>query len=530
MKFLRSKNKHSEAEQRNESISDAETCPLEANLETMLYKMKQELGDSPDLVTRSFEIGSTPSIPVRVVYISGLADEQAINEYIIRALMVDTAESKLEIDCNHVFDLILNNALTIGDVAVLTDWNELIFSILSGDTIILIEGHAKAIASSTKGGQWRAITESTTQVNIRGPKDSFNESIATNIALVRRHLKSPNLRLETMRIGNVSQTNVAIMYLKGIVSDELLQDVRQRLTDIKIDAVLESGYLEEFIQDKTFTPFPTIYNTERPDVVSGNLLEGRIAVLVDGTPFTLIVPTIFSQFFQASEDYYQRYDIVVLMRLIRYTSFFILLLGPSFYIAVTTYHPEMLPTALLINIMAQREGVPFPAFIEAVIMEATFEVLREAGIRMPRAVGQAVSIVGAIVLGQAAVEAGVVTGLMVIVVAITGIASFAIPAYNLTIAARMIRFPLMIISAVLGFYGMTLALILLVAHMNSLRSFGIPYLAPFTPFSLKGQKDTVIRAPFKSYVTQSRVIDQTNAENTQTQTDELKSSASESRK
>ncbi|MFP5108615.1 spore germination protein [Neobacillus sp. C211] len=528
MKFLRNKNKHSKAEQRNKLISDTEGYSLEPNLETMLHKIKQEIGDSPDLVIRSFQIGSTPSIPVGVVYISGLTDEQSVNEYVIRSLMVDTADSKLEIDSNHVFDLILNNALTIGKVNSLKDWNELIFSILSGDTIILIDGYAEAISGSTRGGQWRPITESTSQVNIRGPKDSFNESITTNIALIRRHLKSPQLRLETMRIGKVSQTNVAIMYIKGIVSNELVQEVRQRLTDIQIDAVLESGYLEELIQDRTFTPFPTIYNTERPDVVSGNLLEGRIAVLVDGTPFILILPTVFSQFFQSSEDYYQRFDIALLMRLIRYTSFFILILGPSFYIAVTTYHPEMLPTSLLINIMAQREGVPFPALIEAVIMEATFEILREAGIRMPRAVGQAVSIVGAIVLGQAAVEAGIVTGLMVIVVAITGISSFAIPAYNLTIAARLIRFPLMVIAALLGFYGLTLTLILLVAHMNSLRSFGIPYLAPFTPFSWKGQKDTVIRAPFKSYVAHSRLNNQTNAVNTKT--DELKSSASESRK
>ncbi|TWE04923.1 spore germination protein KA [Neobacillus bataviensis] len=528
MKFLRNKNKQPKAEQQNTLKSNTEGYSLEPNLENMLHKIKQEIGDSPDLVIRSFQIGSTPSVPVGAVYISGLTDEQSVNEYILRSLMVDTADSKLEIDSNHVFDLILNNALTIGNINILKDWNELIFSILSGDTIILIDGFAEAISGSTRGGQWRAITESSSQVNIRGPKDSFNESIATNIALIRRHLKSPQLRLETIRIGNVSQTNVAIMYLKGIVSEELVQEVRQRLTDIQIDAVLESGYLEEFIQDQTFTPFPTIYNTERPDAVSGNLLEGRIAVLVDGTPFVLIVPTVFTQFFQATEDYYQRSDIVLLMRLIRYTSFFVLLLGPSFYIAVTTYHPEMLPTSLLINIMAQREGVPFPALIEAVIMEATFEVLREAGIRMPRAVGQAVSIVGAIVLGQAAVEAGVVTGLMVIVVAITGIASFAVPSYNLTIAARMIRFPLMIISALLGFYGLTLAMILLVAHMNSLRSFGIPYLAPFTPFSLKGQKDTVIRASFKSYEKQSRFISQKAGENTQT--DELKSPASKSKK
>ena len=236
---------------------------------------------------------------------------------------------------------------------------------------------------------------------IRGPKDSFSESIGTNISLVRRRIKSPNLWLENMKIGNVTQTDVAIMYIKGIVSDSIVEELKQRLHAIEIDSILESCYIEELIQDQTFTPFPTVYNTERPDVVAGNLLEGRIAIYVDGTPFVLIVPTVFAQYFQSAEDYYHRFDIGIFVRLLRYIGFFISLLGPSIYVAAITFHQEMIPTTLLNSLAAQREGIPFPAFVEALLMEGSFEVLREAGVRMPRAVGQAVSIVGApVVLGS----------------------------------------------------------------------------------------------------------------------------------
>ncbi|WP_412734096.1 spore germination protein [Halalkalibacterium halodurans] len=281
----------------------------------------------------------------------------------------------------------------------------------------------------------------------------------------------------------------------------MVAEIKQRLNDIQIDAILESGNLEELVQDETFTPFPTVFNTERPDVAVGNLLEGRIALLVDGTPNTLILPTTFSQFFKAAEDYYQRFDFAVFMRLIRYFSFFTLLLLPSIYISVTAYHHEMIPTPLAINLVAQREGVPFPVVFEALLMEVAFETMREAGTRMPRAVGQAVSIVGAVVLGQAAVEAGIVTAMMVIIVAFTGIASFTMPGFTLATSARLIRFPMMLAAATLGFYGVIMGVILLVAHMSSLRSFGIPYLSPFAPFGFKHQKDTIWRIPFKKPTT-----------------------------
>lgn len=293
------------------------------------------------------------------------------------------------------------------------------------------------------------------------------------------------------------------MYVKGKADPGIVREIKDRLNRIEIEGILESAYIEEFIQDKTITPFPTIYNTERPDDATSKLLEGRIVVLVDGTPFVLVLPTVFAHFFQSPEDYAQRFDIAIVMRLVRYISFIILILGPSVYIALTTFHYEMVPTQLLISLVAQREGVPFPAFIEAMLMEVVFEILREAGVRMPRAIGQTVSVVGALILGQAVVEAGLITPAMVIVVALTGIASFTLPAYNLSIAGRLIRFGFMVLSGMFGFYGLTLGVIVLIAHMNSLRSFGVPFMSPISPFRLRNQKDAIIRLPFQPLQTQA---------------------------
>lgn len=497
----------------NEKTSlDTEKLPLKRDLIMNLNQIKQEVGNSPDVVIREFEIGRNPRIPVAVVYTEGLADKDMVSDFIMHSLMIDTAEMTFEnkISDNDIFHFIKNNALTIGGVKVIKDWNGVILSILSGDTIILIDGWVEAISGSTRGWESRGISEPTTQVVIRGPKDSFNESLGTNISLVRRRIKSPNLWLETMRIGKVTQTDIAILYIKGIVNDKVVQEVKQRLNDIEIDAILESGYIEDFIQDKTFTPFPTVYNTERPDSVAGNLLEGRVAILVDGTPFALIVPTVFFQFFQSVEDYYHRFDIGIAIRFLRYLAFFISLFGPSVYIAAITFHQELIPTPLLISLVFQREGVPFPALIEALLMEGSFEIMREAGVRMPRAVGQAVSIVGALVLGQAAVQAGIVSSAMVIVVSITGIASFATPAFNIAISIRLLRFIVMIFSAMYGFYGIAIFSIMLVAHLCSLRSFGVPYMAPFAPFIFSDQKDTMLRLPLWSFLTRPRLLGQNN--------------------
>ncbi|WP_410511612.1 spore germination protein [Paenibacillus sp. BR2-3] len=470
---------------------------LSPNLTQTLDNIRRELGASPDLTIRQVQIGGEDPVQAAVVHLGGLVNTVAVNEFVMGSLLDNSHLTAPEMsrEPEDLLQLILCRAMGLGEAEIKSDWNEIMIAILSGDTLILLDGCTKGIVGGTKGGEWRTITEPSSQLVVRGPKDAFVESVSTNISLIRRRIKSPKLWFEFMRIGKVTNTDVAIIYIKNIADDKIVDEVRTRLKRIDIEAVLESSYIEQLIQDKVLTPFPTVYNTERPDVAAANLLEGRIVLIVDGTPFVLILPTVFAQFFQSTDDYAQRFDIATLMRMVRYVSFIILLLGPSIYIALTTFHYEMIPTPMLISLLAQRENVPFPAAVEAMLMEIAFEVLREAGTRMPRAVGQTVSVVGALILGQAVVEAGIITPVMVIVVALTGIASFAIPSNNLAIAGRIVRFGFIAAASVFGFYGITLGLIVLVAHMNSLRSFGVPYLSPFSPFSLRGQKDTLVRVP-----------------------------------
>jgi spore germination protein KA len=373
-----------------------------------------------------------------------------------------------------------------------------------------VDWYTKGFAIGMKGGKDRGVQEATSENTVRGPKEAFAESLRTNTALLRRKINDQNLWFETKKIGSVTKTNVTIAYINGIVNEKVVEEVRRRLDRIEIDGILETGYVEELIQDETYTPFPTIFNTERPDVTAANLLEGRVAIFVNGSPHALLVPSLFIQFFQTAEDYYQRADIVSLLRILRFIGFFIALLGPSLYIAITTFHQEMLPTPLLINIAAQREGVPFPAFIEALMMEITFEILREAGLRMPKTIGQALSIVGTLVIGTAAVDAGIVSAAMVIVVAITAISSFMVSSFNLAISVRMLRFIFMGLAASFGLFGIIVCLIALSIHLCSLRSFGVPYMAPLAPFNLADQKDVLFRLPHWGLFSRPRLINQKN--------------------
>lgn len=478
--------------------SSSHSLRIEADLETNLQQIKELTSSSPDFLIRRFSLGLKADVPAAIVFLESMVKTDAVNELVMKSLLSrPSAEVAAEAEsAEGLYSRIQTHAIELGEVKECDDWNSMMGQLLMGDTIILLEGCEKALACGTHGGEARAVSEPTTQTVVRGPKEGFVESLSTNISLVRRRIKSADLTLEMFKVGSTSLTNVAMLYMKNIADPSVVDEVRQQIQNINIDAVFNSGTVEEMIQENRFTPFPTIFNSERPDTISSNIMEGRVALIIDGTPFVLVMPTVFAQFFQSSSDYSERYDMGTVIRLIRYISFIILILGPSLYIALTTYHYEMIPTPLLISILAQRESVPFPAFMEALILEITFEILREAGIRMPRAGGQTVSVIGALVLGQAAVEAGIVTPLLTIVVALTGIASFAIPAYNMAVAGRLFRFVFMILSAFMGLYGITLGLIALIAHMNSLRSFGTPYMAPFSPFVLQSQKDAVLRLPF----------------------------------
>jgi spore germination protein KA len=485
---------------------------LKTSLEGNIQHVKQQLGNSGDIVIREIQIGKEGIFKACIFYTDGLVDTSSIQNFIMESLMLDINPDQEQMISyqQNVLQVLKGRILAVGDIQDVTEFSSLFTSLLSGDVILLLDGYAQGFTIGMRGGKDRGVMESTTETVVRGPKEGFTENLRTNTSLIRRKIKTPRLWLETKKIGNLTKTDVAIMYIDGIVNDKVVEEVHNRLDRIDIDGILESGYIEELIQDETHTPFPTLYYTERPDVIAAELLEGKVAILVDGTPIVLVVPALFVSFIQSAEDYYQRADIATLIRLLRFFTIFIALLGPSLYIAITTYHQEMLPTRLLISLSAQREGVPFPAFIEALMMEVAFEILREASLRMPKAIGQAISIVGTLVIGTAAVEAGIVSAAMVIVVAITAISSFVLPSFTISMSIRMLRFPMMALAATFGLFGIIVGVIALVLHLCSLRSYGVPYMSPFAPFIGKDMKDTLIRVPRWGMFARPRLISQKN--------------------
>lgn len=510
---------------------------LQASLHNNLDYIRTKLGNSSDIVVRELRIGGDGEQRVALIYTDGMADQAIITDFIMESLLGDsqalqgnksktkaassgTNKTKEEQEpeqtggsepasedlatsaassgadaAKDMIKLLKERILAVGDIKTVSSFNDVFHAVLSGNTVLLLDGYTTGLEACTQGWKERGVSEATSEPSVRGSREAFSETLRTNTSLIRRRIKHQDLRVETKPIGRLTQTNVAIMFIEGVADDKVVQEVRDRLSRIDIDGILESGYIEELIQDETFTPFPTVYNTERPDVIAAELLEGKIAIIVDGTPSVLVVPALFVSFLHAAEDYFFRSDISSLVRILRYIGIFIALLGPSLYVAITTFHQEMLPTQLLISLAAQREGIPFPAVMEAVMMEILFELLREAGIRMPRMIGPAVSVVGTLVIGQAAVDAGIVSAAMVIVVSTTAICSFVFPAYSMSNAFRMLRFPMMLLAASFGLFGVCIGLIAIVLHLCSLRSFGVPYMSPLAPIVIKDQKDTIFRLP-----------------------------------
>lgn len=459
--------------------------PLHRSLRENLEELKAIFRDCSDLVAHDVAPRQGPA--GCVLYIDGLVEKNLVDRDILQPLVRGEALRDLE--------LVAAGLTTMGEVRLLGTLGEVVERILGGEAALLLDGAPYALGYGVRGWQSRSVEEPVTESTIRGPREGFVETLRFNTALLRRKIKSPALKMVARKVGRITQTDVAVAYIQGLANPEIVREVLRRLDRIDIEGALEGGYLEEFIEDSPFSPFPQVQNTERPDTAAAHLLEGRIVILVDGTPFALVVPVVFAQFMQASEDYYERFLIGSAIRTLRYLFMFVALLLPSLYVAIITFHQEMLPTALLLSVAAAREGVPFPALVEALLMEIAFEILREAGIRLPRPVGQAVSIVGALVIGESAVRAGLVSAPMVIIVSITGIASFAIPRYNAGIAIRMLRFPLMLLAGSLGMFGIVAGLAAILLHLCSLRSFGIPYLAPVAPLNWVGMKDVILRAP-----------------------------------
>jgi spore germination protein KA len=465
---------------------DSQTLSLD--LKQNLHFFQMIFTDCSDVVFRTFLIGD--QIEAVLIYIDGLSDLEEMDSNLLSPLMKDIIDQK------DIFNQLKKNKIAVANVKEIYSVNEGIESILKGNPLLLLDGEKQSLSLGLSKWEKRSIEEPVAEGVIRGPREGFVETLRVNTSLLRRKIKSADLKLKSMKLGRYTQSDLVIAYIDGLADKNLIEEVQNRLKRIDLDGVLESGYIEEFIEDNPFSPFPQVLSTERPDVVAANLLEGRVAIIMDQTPFVLIVPITFFSLLQAPEDYYQRFMLSTCIRLLRYVFIGISLLVPSLYVALLTFHQEMVPTTLLVSIASSRESVPFPALIEALLMEVTFEALREAGVRLPKQVGAAVSIVGALVIGEAAVNAGLVSEIMVIVVAITGIASFLIPHYIQGTAFRMLRFPLMLLAGTLGLLGVMFGVIGISIHLCCLRTFGTPYLSPVAPMKLRDLKDVFIRAPW----------------------------------
>lgn len=490
-------------------------------LDDNLAFIRDALGNSPDLITRVLDLHEGTRIAL--LHIDGLVNNQILHQSVLASLMHPGRTEELA-GTTPTFKLafLKRQVIIAADVEYVKEYNKLLDHLLSGDIIVLLDGVNDSLRIGAPGWKDRNVGEPSSQAVVRGPMEGFTENLRTNTALLRRRIKDSRLWMENYKIGKVSHTNVTIAYMHDIANESVVQEVRDRLRKIDTDSILESGYIEEFIQDSAMTPFPTMYNSDRPDTIAGGVLEGRVAILVDGTPFVLLVPAFLVSFFQSAEDYYQRWGISTLLRQIRFMAFLITLLAPSLYVAITTYHQEMIPTNLVISLAAQRERVPFPAMIEAVLMEVTYEILREAGVRIPKNVGQAISIVGTLVIGQAAVDAGFISSAMVIIVSITAISSFVIPETGMSIAVRMLRFVFMGLAGFMGLYGIMFGMFILILHIASLSTFGMPYTSPIGPYVQEDMKDSIFRFSWPKLTTRPK---QNKPQNLARQSDEKRRGA-----
>jgi len=485
---------------------DVDNSSIYMDIDTNLNHLKKILGKSSDIIFREFRIGAKEKIKAFICVVDFLVDKEKIEGYIKTMSMFDKAivNDDSTLAYPDIFTTLKEKLLYSIDIKESGYFNEVLESILSGSTVIFIDGYNTAFIIGAQYSEGRSINEPNSELNIRGSREGFVENINVNISLIRKIIRNPNLVFETLYLGKQTHTMICLAYMDGLVNKNVLKELKNRLNKIDADFILESGYIEQYIEDRPFSIFATVGNSEKPDKVSAKILEGRVAILCNGTPYVLTVPYLFCEVFQASEDYYSRPFADSIMRFGRYFAFFISSSLPALYVSITSFHPKMIPPILLLSIASSREGVPFPSVIEVGIMLFGFQVVKESGIRMPIPGGQAVSIIGALIVGQAAVAAGIISNPVIIVVALMGITGFIIN--PISDAVFLIRFLLLALSATFGFFGFIIGIFIVLAHMCSLNSFGTPYLAPFAPTIWSELKDTIVRFPLKSMKSKPKSI------------------------
>lgn len=454
-------------------------------------KLLEEFNNTSDIVIYDFKTDS--NLKILIGFLEGFINKDALDRDVLKPVI-----TKLK----NYSDL--KKVIFVSGIKELDNYDDVIEGIISGNLILFIQGSKNCFSIDLKHWEKRAVKESDSESVVRGPKEGFIEDIATNKVLLRRKIRNSSLVFEDYTLGEETNTKISVVYIENIVNDDVLNKVKKRVQDINTDSILESGYIEQFIEEYPYSLISTIGNTEKPDVVAAKILEGRVAIFCDGTPHVLTIPQLFIENMQISEDYYSRTYIASFLRMLSIFGLGAGIALPGLYVALQTFHQEMIPTVLLITMAGAREGVPLPSVLEALLMTIMLELIKESGIRLPKAVGSAVSIVGALVLGQAAVEGGIVSAPMVIVIAITAIAEFAVP--SLADVMVLYRIILIILGGFMGLYGLTCGLVIIMVSAISLDPFGIPYGYPIAPSDRTGLKDFLIRFPLWSMKKRPKVL------------------------
>ena len=462
---------------------------MNINFEDNINNIKNELQDNTLLIVKRFFIGNDDSVEAAIIYINGLVDKDGINRDILQPLMIGAKENlKLKTDLE---SYICKKYICVGDAKLESDMNKVVYSIKDGNAVIVIENCSQYIVIDSRGGAYRPISDPINESTVRGPRDAFIENIEVNLSIIKRRVKDRNLVIEETVVGKRSQTEVAIIYIKELVNDKVLNSVREKINKIDVDFISSSGQIGQYIENHTYSIFPQFYVTERPDVVEANLMEGKIAIAVDSTPQVMTAPALFIEFFQTPEDYYERFMVASFLRFLRLILLFVIITLTSLYLNFIKFNLEALPVDFIVPIVRSRAGIALSPFFEILLMELVVEILREGGLRLPSKVAQTISVVGGIIIGEMAVEAKIVSPDTLLVVGISVISSFLIPNYEMTLTIRLLRFPLLIITNAIGILGIGLFWFILIVHLLSLDSFGVPYIS----LNISDFKDIFIRGP-----------------------------------
>ncbi len=457
--------------------------------------IKNILSDSSDIIYQVHYINGNRHLPVTVIFVDGMVNAKIVNDDILKPLTQEKILNE-EQDYKALIELIKHGTIYHAPRKVRKKLQSVLEDISNGYVALVFDKEKKAVTFEIKDFEKRSITEPTTENAMKGSKDAFIEVLRVNTSLVRRKIRTPYLRIKEVVVGRQTKTPVAVIYIENLTNEIMVKEVLKRLKAIDVDGVIAAGSIEEYIIDHRRTLFPQVLATERSDKLCHNILEGRVGLIIDGLPVTYIIPGTYAMYFQAPEDYAQNFVISSFIRILRYACTAITLLLPGFYVAVTSFHQEMIPTELAVSIIRSKQDVPFPTVTSIFIMLIAFEILLEAGLRLPRTIGQAVSIIGALVIGQAAVQAKLISPAVVIVVATTGICGFVMPNQDMANAFRVLRLVFVISTSIAGLYGLALTLVVLVYHLNTIETFGIPYMSPYAANDGKDvTKDTVIRIP-----------------------------------